>query len=300
MKTRNSAAQTKLTLAAAMVIFGTIGLLRRLIDLPSAAISCCRGLLGCVFLLAMQCLRGRKPDWAALRPKLWLLLLSGGMIGFNWMLLFEAYRYTTVAAATLCYYMAPILLIAVSPFLFGEKMTGGKIVCVALAVGGMVLVSGVLDGEALPAGTGTGIALGLGAAVLYASVMVITKKLSALNAFDPTIVQLGAAGAVMVPYLLVTGELASVQLETRSVLLLLVVSIIHTGLPYAMYFGAMGRLPAQTVALMSYLDPITALLLSALVLHEKLSVFGIIGAVLVLGATVLSDLLDRRTARKTA
>ena len=300
MKTHTSDAQTKLTLAAAMVIFGTIGLLRRLIDLPSAAISCCRGLLGCVFLLLMQCLRGRKPDWAALRPKLWLLLLSGGMIGFNWMLLFEAYRYTTVAAATLCYYMAPILLIAVSPFLFGEKMTGGKIFCVALAVLGMVLVSGVLDGGALPVGTGTGIALGLGAAVLYASVMVITKKLSALNAFDTTIVQLGAAGAVMIPYLLVTGELASVQLETHSVLLLLVVSIVHTGLPYAMYFGAMGRLPAQTVALMSYLDPITALLLSALVLHEKLSAFGIIGAVLVLGATVLSDLLDRRAARKPA
>lgn len=300
MKTRNSDAQAKLTLAAAMVIFGTLGLLRRLIDVPSAAIACCRGLLGCVFLLLMQCLRGRKPDWAALRPKLLLLLLSGGMIGFNWMLLFEAYRYTTVAAATLCYYMAPILLIAVSPFLFGEKMTGGKIVCVALAVGGMVLVSGVLDGEALPAGTGMGIALGLGAAVLYASVMVITKKLSALNAFDMTIVQLGAAGAVMLPYLLFTGELASVQLETRSVLLLLVVSIVHTGLPYAMYFGAMGRLPAQTVALMSYLDPITALLLSAFVLHEKLSVFGIIGAVLVLGATVLSDLLDRRAVRKMA
>ena len=298
MKTRNSDVQTKLTLAAAMVIFGTIGLLRRLIDVPSAAIACCRGLLGCLFLFLLQCLRGRKPDWAALRPKLWLLLLSGGMIGFNWMLLFEAYRYTTVAAATLCYYMAPILLIAVSPFLFGEKMTGGKIVCVALAVGGMVLVSGVLDGEALPAGTGMGIALGLGAAVLYASVMIITKKLSALNAYDTTIVQLGAAGAVMIPYLLVTGELASVQISLRSVLLLLVVSIVHTGLPYAMYFGAIGRLPAQTVALMSYLDPITALLLSALVLHEHLSVFGMAGAALILGATVLSDLLDRRQARQ--
>ena len=298
MKTCNSDAQTKLTLAAAMVIFGTIGLLRRLIDLPSAAITCCRGLLGCLFLFLLQCLRGRKPDWAALRPKLWLLLLSGGMIGFNWMLLFEAYRYTTVAAATLCYYMAPVLLIAASPVLFGERLTGGKLLCVVLAVFGMVLVSGVLDGGALPAGTGTGIALGLGAAVLYASVMIITKKLSALNAYDTTIVQLGAAGAVMIPYLLVTGELASVQISLRSVLLLLVVSIVHTGLPYAMYFGAIGRLPAQTVALMSYLDPITALLLSALVLHEHLSVFGMAGAALILGATVLSDLLDRRQARQ--
>ena len=296
---RSSASgHARLAFAGSMLVFGTIGLLRRFIDLPSAVIACFRGLLGCVLLLLLQRLRGRKPDLAALRRYLPALLISGGMIGFNWMLLFEAYRYTTVAAATLCYYMTPVLLIAASPVLFGERLTGGKLLCVVLAVFGMVLVSGVLDGGALPAGTGTGIALGLGAAVLYASVMIITKKLSALNAYDTTIVQLGAAGAVMIPYLLVTGELASVQISLRSVLLLLVVSIVHTGLPYAMYFGAIGRLPAQTVALMSYLDPITALLLSALVLHEHLSVFGMAGAALILGATVLSDLLDRRQARQ--
>ena len=296
---RSSASgHARLAFAGSMLVFGTIGLLRRFIDLPSAVIACFRGLLGCVLLLLLQRLRGRKPDLAALRRYLPAPLISGGMIGFNWMLLFEAYRYTTVAAATLCYYMAPVLLIAASPVLFGERLTGGKLLCVVLAVFGMVLVSGVLDGGALPAGTGTGIALGLGAAVLYASVMIITKKLSALNAYDTTIVQLGAAGAVMIPYLLVTGELASVQISLRSVLLLLVVSIVHTGLPYAMYFGAIGRLPAQTVALMSYLDPITALLLSALILHEHLSVFGMAGAALILGATVLSDLLDRRQARR--
>ena len=295
MKTHTSDAQTKLTLAAAMVIFGTIGLLRRLIDLPSAAISCCRGLLGCVFLLLMQCLRGRKPDWAALRPKLWLLLLSGGMIGFNWMLLFEAYRYTTVAAATLCYYMAPILLIAVSPFLFGEKMTGGKIFCVALAVLGMVLVSGVLDGSGLNDGAMTGIALALGSAVLYALITAVNRKyLGPVDAYDKTIVQLGAAGLVLVPYLLLTGGFAGLRVTPLSAGLMLLVSLTHTAIPYALYFGAMVRLPTQTVALMSYLDPITALLLSALVLHEPLSPAGLAGAALVLGATLLSELWERK------
>lgn len=144
-----------LAFAGSMLVFGTIGLLRRFIDLPSAVIACFRGLLGCVLLLLLQRLRGRKPDLAALRRYLPALLISGGMIGFNWMLLFEAYRYTTIAVATLCYYMAPVLLIAFSPLLFKEKLTGRQIVCVLLAALGMVLVSGALDGSGLNDGAMT-------------------------------------------------------------------------------------------------------------------------------------------------
>ena len=147
---RSSASgHARLAFAGSMLVFGTIGLLRRFIDLPSAVIACFRGLLGCVLLLLLQRLRGRKPDLAALRRYLSALLISGGMIGFNWMLLFEAYRYTTIAVATLCYYMAPVLLIAFSPLLFKERLTGRQIVCVLLAALGMVLVSGVLDGSEL-------------------------------------------------------------------------------------------------------------------------------------------------------
>ena len=137
---RSSASgHARLAFAGSMLVFGTIGLLRRFIDLPSAVIACFRGLLGCVLLLLLQRLRGRKPDLAALRRYLPALLISGGMIGFNWMLLFEAYRYTTIAVATLCYYMSPVLLIAFSPLLFKEKLTGRQIVCVLLAALGMVL-----------------------------------------------------------------------------------------------------------------------------------------------------------------
>ena len=168
---RSSASgHARLAFAGSMLVFGTIGLLRRFIDLPSAVIACFRGLLGCVLLLLLQRLRGRKPDLAALRRYLPALLISGGMIGFNWMLLFEAYRYTTIAVATLCYYMAPVLLIAFSPLLFKEKLTGRQIVCVLLAALGMVLVSGALDGSELDDGAMTGIALALGSAAGHTAV----------------------------------------------------------------------------------------------------------------------------------
>ena len=289
---RSSASgHARLAFAGSMLVFGTIGLLRRFIDLPSAVIACFRGLLGCVLLLLLQRLRGRKPDLAALRRYLSALLISGGMIGFNWMLLFEAYRYTSIAVATLCYYTAPVMLILASPLVFREQFTWRQLVCVALAACGMVLVSGVLDGGTLPDGTLTGIALAIGSAVLYASITAVNRKtLSRMDAYDKTIVQLGAAGLVMVPYLALTGGCSDLHLTALSAGLMLLVSLTHTAIPYAMYFGAMVRLPTQTVALMSYLDPITALILSALVLHEPLSPAGLTGAVLVLGSTVLSEL----------
>ena len=140
-------------------------------------------------------------------------------------------------------------------------------------------------------GGDVGVALAVGSAVLYAAITAVNRKaLPSLDAYDKTIVQLGAAGLVMAPYLALTGGFSGLHLTALSAGLMLLVSLTHTAIPYAMYFGAMVRLPTQTVALMSYLDPITALILSALVLHEPLSPAGLAGAVLVLGSTILSEL----------
>ena len=297
MKTEKKKAvrSARLPFAASMLVFGTIGLLRRFIDLPSGVIAYFRGLLGCVLLLLLQRLRGKRPELAAIRKNLPALLISGGMIGFNWMLLFEAYRYTSIAIATLFYYTAPVLLILASPVLFGERLTARQLLCVAAAALGMVLVSGALDSGCLPDGTLTGIALAFGSAVLYAAITAVNKKcLAPLDADDKTVVQLGAAGLVMLPYLALTGGFSGVRPTALSVGLLLLISLTHTAIPYTMYFGAMSRLPTQSVALMSYLDPITALLLSALLLHEPLTLTGAIGAILILGSTIASELLTRK------
>ena len=102
-------------LILAMSIFGTLGLLRRCLPLPSGLLALCRGALGSLFLLAVQLIRKKKPAWAEIRENRVRLLASGAALGIDWILLFEAYRYTTVATATLCYYMAPVLVILISP-----------------------------------------------------------------------------------------------------------------------------------------------------------------------------------------
>ena len=284
----------KVSLILAMVIFGTIGIFRKYIPLPSGIVACARGLLGVAFLLVFIKIKKIKMDRESIKKHLWILLVSGGFIGLNWVLLFESYRYTSVAVATLCYYMAPIFVMIVSPFLLKEKLTVKKVLCVIVALIGMVFVSGVLDGGISDVSEMKGILFGLGAAALYATVIMMNQKLREVPTYDKTIMQLGAAAVVLIPYILFVEDLSAVVLTPLIVFMLIIVGVVHTGIAYALYFGSMNGLKAQTVALFSYIDPIVAIILSAMFLKEPMTIYSAIGAVLVLGATMISELPEKR------
>ena len=284
----------KVSLILAMVIFGTIGIFRKYIPLPSGIVACARGILGVAFLLVFIKIKKIKMDREAIKKHLWILLISGGFIGLNWVLLFESYRYTSVAVATLCYYMAPIFVMMVSPFLLKEKLTVKKVLCVIVALIGMVFVSGVLDGGISDVSEMKGILFGLGAAALYATVIMMNQKLREVPTYDKTIMQLGAAAVVLIPYILFVEDLSAVVLTPLIVFMLIIVGVVHTGIAYALYFGSMNGLKAQTVALFSYIDPIVAIILSAMFLKEPMTIYSAIGAVLVLGATMISELPEKR------
>ena len=277
-------------LTASMLIFGTIGIARRFIPLSSELLAFCRGIFGALFLMAFVKVRGRHIFAGLEKTTFAWLAISGGIIGLNWILLFEAYNYTSVSVATLCYYMEPTIVILASALLFREKMTVKKIVCTLLALIGMVLISGAGQGGGLAASESRGIFLGLGAAVLYASVILMNKRIKGIDAFAKTIIQLFFAGAVLLPYLLATGEFRDIPWSARTVLLLILVVIVHTGIAYALYFGSMDGLRTQTVALFSYIDPVTALILSAIVLNEKMTLAGMVGAVLILGSAIAGEM----------
>lgn len=281
----------------AMFIFGTIGLFVKYIPLPSSAIAMARGFVGAIFLLILIKIKKQSMDKGAIKANLSKLCLSGALLGFNWILLFEAYRYTTVATATLCYYLAPVIVILVSPVFLKEKLTWKKLVCVFVALIGMVFVSGVLGvlktGH-LEKGEFTGILFGLGAACFYACIVLTNKKIKDISAYDMTIVQLAVAGIILVPYVLLTQDLSGIELSTKAVVLLAVVCVIHTGIAYALYFGSMKGLKGQTVAILSYIDPVVAILMSALILREGFTANGVLGAVLILGATFANEIIDSR------
>jgi RarD protein len=205
------------------------------------------------------------------------------------MLLFESYRFTTVATATLCYYLAPVFVVLLSPLVLKEKLSPVKGICAAVAVLGMVFVSGVFEGG-LDVSRLPGILFGVGAAAFYAGVVLLNKKMKPIAAMDCTVVQLAVAALVLLPYTLLVEDYATVALSPLGVGLLAAVGVVHTGIAYALYFGSVHKLPAQTVAIFSYIDPVVAILLSALFLQEPMTVWGWVGAILILGSTFVSEL----------
>ena len=282
--------KSMLMFIGSMLIFGTIGIFRRYIPLPSGFIAMIRGLLGGLFLSAFVKLKGENSgDRLSLSQFFWLAV-TGGVMGFNWILLFEAYNHTTVAVATLCYYMQSTIVLLLSPLLFREKLTKKKMLCAVIAVIGMVLVSGVIGNDGLQSGNLKGVAFGLGAALLYSFVVIMNKTLSGIDAWKKTIIQLISAGAVMIPYLLLSRGFVNITFSRLTVLLLLIVGIVHTGFAYALYFGSMDGLKAQSIALLSYIDPVSALLFSAVFLREPLSPAGLAGAVMIIGSAIMSEL----------
>ena len=286
----------KLAFLSAILIYGTLGVFVRYAGQPSALVALARSSIGTLFLLVLLAVKRQKIDFAAIRRNWRPLLIAGVLLGLNWVTLFEAYRYTTVAVATLCTYLNPIIIVFGAAILMHEQLTARKLLCIAVALIGMVFVSGVPQSGLPEAGEATGILLALLSAVLYASDVSINKFLDQVPACERTLVQLAVAALVMIPYILLTEDVAAMALTPLGAVLLLIVGVFHTGWCYSLFFGSMTYLPAQTVVLFSYIDPIVAIFLSALLLKEPLGWSGILGAVLVLGSTLISELPVRAAA----
>lgn len=282
--------KSKIALIISMFVFGTIGIFRRYIPIPSSMLAMFRGFIGAAFLIIFVLVTKKQLSWEKIKKNMIFLLLSGALIGFNWICLFEAYQYTSVATATLCYYMAPIFVILMAPVFLKEHLTIKKGCCVVVALFGMVLVSGVLDSGFNGGVEYKGVILGLFAAAFYGCVIIINKLLSEMAAFDKTIIQLLAAAVVSMPYVFLREDTAGIYFTPFIIVMILIVGVVHTGITYALYFGSMGALKAQMVALYSYIDPVVAIILSALFLKENIGITGYVGAVLVLFATMVSEL----------
>ena len=284
---RQSIARIKLI--GSMVIFGTLGPFVRNISVTSGELALYRAILAAVVIAIFLLITGQKIPFAKIRRQIPLLLLSGCAMGFNWILLFEAYKYTTVSVATLSYYFAPVLVTLACPILFKEKMTLRQWLCFAMSTVGIVLITGIGD---VNSGSNhlLGILFGLGAACLYASVVLLNKFIKEVEGIHRTFIQFLAAIAVLVPYVALSSGVTLAAMNTAGWICLLVVGLVHTGVAYCLYFPSLKELPGQKAAILSYIDPLVAVLLSVTVLQETMTVTQIIGGALILGFTLYNEL----------
>ena len=278
---------SKIRFIISMAIFGTIGLFVRMIPFPSSVISMCRGFFGAVFLIIYIVIAKKDFSFNSVKSNIFNLTVSGAVIGVNWILLFESYKYTSIAKATLCYYMAPVFIILISPFVFKEKITLEKGICVIVSFVGMLFISGVIGDIKISGGEIKGVLLGLSSAVAYSLIIIFNKKMKNIGALERTVIQLSVCGIVMFFYSLF-GDLKRLEFTAAGMSIMLLVCVIHTGLAYLFYFGSIGKIKAQSIAILSFVDPVVALIVSAVILREPTGIYGILGAVMIIGSAVFA------------
>lgn len=281
-------------LIISMAIFGTIGPFVRNISLNSGEIALYRAVLAAILIGGYLLISKQKLDLKNIKKEVLLLFFSGAAMGLNWILLFEAFNYTTVSVATLSYYFAPVIVILVCPVLFKEKMTAKQWICFIMSTLGIIFITGIGD-----LGQNTshmkGILFGLSAAVFYATVILLNKFIKNVQGLHRTFLQFLAAIIVLVPYVLCTGGIHLSVLNGFGWTNLLIVGFIHTGITYCLYFSSLKELPGQKAAILSYIDPLVAVLVSVLILGESMTLMQVIGGILILGFTLWNEISPQTT-----
>lgn len=278
----------RLMLIASMTIFGTLGIFVRNIPVSSGELALYRAVLAALLIAVFLLLTKQRIPFANIKKEVPLLLASGVVMGINWILLFEAYKYTTVSVATLSYYFAPVIVTVVCPVLFKEKLTGKQIICFIMSTLGLVLITGIGD-----IGSGNdfvGILFGLGAAVFYATVILLNKFIKNVEGIHRTFLQFLSAIVILVPYVIMTSGVTLGNLNGIGWVNLLIVGLIHTGVTYCMYFSSLKGLPGQKAAILSYIDPLVAVMISVTILGESMTLWQMIGGILILGFTLWNEL----------
>ncbi len=283
----------RLMLIASMTIFGTLGIFVRNIPVSSGELALYRAVMAALLIGGFLLLTKQKIPFGRIKKELPLLLASGVAMGINWILLFEAYKYTSVSVATLSYYFAPVIVTAVCPLLFKEKLTGRQILCFVMSTVGLVLITGI---GGLTGGRDiVGILFGLGAACFYATVILLNKFIKNVEGIHRTFLQFIAAIIVLLPYVMLTSGVTLGTLDSKGWINLLIIGLFHTGVTYCMYFSSLKELPGQKAAILSYIDPLVAVLISVTVLHEPMTLSQIIGGAMILGFTLINEISPKKT-----
>ncbi|WP_377519496.1 DMT family transporter [Priestia megaterium] len=278
----------KIQFVLSMIIFGTMGLIVRYIDLPSSETALLSSSIGCLFLIVVLFMRKRTITWKLVKANGCILFFSGIALGGNWMFLYQAYDHTTLTNATLGYYFAPVFVMILSPFILKERLPVKKIICIGIAIIGMLMIVG--NGVSA---SGTedllGIFFGLLAAACYAALMLLNKFIRLMGRLEITIIQLGITALLILPYVFLTEGFGVFEVFKSSVPFIIILGIVNTGIGFWLFFSGMEKLKGQSIAMLSYVDPFVAILISAVILREHMTLVQILGGALLLGSTFISE-----------
>ncbi|AND40483.1 DMT family transporter [Cytobacillus oceanisediminis] len=279
----------KIQFILSMITFGTIGLVVRYIDLASSESALLSSFLGCIFLLLVFFMMKKKIPWNLVKTNALFLILSGIALGGNWIFLYQSYDHTTIANATLGYYFAPVIVMILSPYVLREHLSVKKMVCIGAAIIGMLMIVG----EGMSASESDdilGLSFGLIAAAFYAALLLLNKFIKDMGKLELTIIQLGTTTLLLMPYVFLTEGFGIFEVSSSSIPFILILGVVNTGIGFWLFFSGMEKFKGQSIAMLSYVDPFVAILISAIILQEQMTIIQMLGGILLLGSTLVSEL----------
>lgn len=269
----------------ALLLFGTNGIVASFIDLNSYEIVLMRTLMGSLLLIILFFATKGKLTFYHHKKESLYLAISGIAMGASWMFLYEAYSQIGVGISSLLYYCGPVIVMALSPLLFKEKLTVFKIIGFLSVLCGVFLVNGNSFGGG---GNTFGIVCALLSAIMYSFMVIFNKKASHITGLENATLQLFVSFLTVAIFVAFKQGFA-IHISKSSILPILILGLINTGIGCFFYFSSIGKLPVQTVAICGYIEPLSAVLFSVLLLKETMLPIQIIGAILILGGAIFGE-----------
>lgn len=282
---------------SAMLIFGTIGIIVKFIPLDASEIAFYRSILALLVISLYFIIKKEKFKFNLKKNTLILLLLSGIGIGLNWIFLFESYNYTSLSISTVCNYFAPIIVMVLSPIILKEKISLKQVICLIIAVVGLILIVGAFEFKK-DSNNLIGIILSLLAAVLYAVVILINKKINFVDGIERTFFQFLSLAIVLLPYTLFTTGFNIFKLSINNLLWLLLLGVVHTGIAYCLYFTSIKDMSGQKISILSFIDPVTSIMLAFFIFNDRFTGLQLVGALLILFATIFSEIRVKKVKKE--
>ena len=277
----------------ALLLFGSNGIIASYINLTSTEIVLYRTLIGSLLLLFLFMVNRNKWSFHKNKKHFFFLILSGISMGLSWMFLYEAYNRIGVSVSSLLYYCGPVIVMALSPVVFKEKLTHHKLTGFLAVFIGIILVNGNLVNSA---NNFWGIFCGAMSALMYSFMVIFNKKATNISGLENSLLQLTVSCITVAVFVLFKGNF-SFYIPQSILLPLLFLGIVNTGIGCFLYFSKLEKLPVQSVSILGYLEPLSAVVLSVIILNETMNIIQVTGALLVLGGAVFAEVGNHRNCQ---
>ncbi|PYB69189.1 hypothetical protein DMB44_00035 [Thermoplasma sp. Kam2015] len=219
----------------------------------------------------------------------WPVLVSGVLLGINWISFFYAVDIMPVSMAVVIYYSGPAIAIYLS-FIAGERpnmmaMIGGSFSFAATALMFLQSVNLSLYGFAVAMISG----------LSYAMIAIISRKaVDRLRSSDLVMYQTLIVLIMTAPFL----AFMRFHLTYVNVALIIFAGVFQTGLALILWYDSQRRIGIQTVSVLSYLDPVFAVIFAFLILGQKPTILAVISVSMILASGSIVSYSNIRALRK--